>query len=122
MTQPFPFTYRRPTVPVGIAAGNALYWPIENDNVPSYVPLIDFTTVTLVTLKVTRQRDGSTATWATSTFLSVTASGLVAVYQFSANGLDCPIDGDYLIRPYLSIPSFPVAVPCERQHLTVEVP
>lgn len=119
MTQPFtPQVYPPPSIPVGTGPPNALYVPIEQGNLPSYVPPIDFTTVTAVTLHV-RRYDGTTAQWVvpSSAFLQVTTQGLVAVYALQAG--DLPTDGPYQIRPYLSVPGFSNAIPCSSSTLQV---
>ena len=121
MTQPFPFTYGRPEVPVGTGPGNALYQPIENVVTPSYVTPLDFTTVTSVYFVVTRTLDTSTAIWTAQTLTNVTTTGLVAVYQFGAN--DLPIACPYLLRPWCVTPATsPRGVPCRVGTLYVVSP
>jgi hypothetical protein len=117
MTQPFaPQFYPAPTVPVGIGPPNAIYQPIAQAVVPSYVPALDFTLVTGVTLHVARP-DGTTAQWVATALLQVTTTGLVAKYAFQV--ADCPTDGSYAIRPYLSVTGFPNAIPCSSSTLLV---
>lgn len=123
MTQPFqPQFYPVATVPTGIAGPrNAIYIPINQALLPSYVPGLDFTTVTGVLLVVTRG-DLSTVNWIASSLIDVTAAGLVAVYVFSLTGVDCPFgnDGAYKIRPWLKIaPDVGYTIPCSTAVLTV---
>lgn len=109
---------------MGIPAGNALYAPIEQGNLPSYISPIDFTTVTRVDLHVSRQKDTTTSLWSTSTFISVTTNGLVAVYLFSGTSPnaspDAYIDGVYQIRPHIITPT--LDIPCDRTQLYVMTP
>lgn len=125
MTQPFVVpAWPRLEVPAGIGPPNKLYWPLQNDVLPSYVTPIDYTTVTAVTFHVTRQYDGSTASWQTSTFQSVTTAGLVAVYAYQVNDvplLPVPVSQSvYLIRPYLSVTGFPNAIPQQLGYLYID--
>jgi hypothetical protein len=124
MTQPFPFTYKRAEIPVGIPAGNLMYAPLEQGNLPTYVPAIDFTTITTVYWKVTRQKDTTTATWTTTVFSTVTTNGLVAIYTFAgvppAPSTDAYIDGVYFLRPYVVTPS--LTIPFDVQPLYVVIP
>lgn len=116
MTQPFPITFQRTGVPVGIGPPNRYYVPLQNPaDLPDYVVPLDFTTVTSVQLSVLRTRDGSTATWTTSTFLDVTTAGLVAVYAFQTG--DCPVPGDYEIRPYAIVPAGQVPLALQTLHV-----
>lgn len=117
-TQPFPIVLGRPTLPVGLGPPNLYYVALQNSaELPDYVPPVDFTTVTGVTLRVQRERDGSTASWATNAFTNVTADGLVAAYPLQAG--DLSVEGPYIIQPYLSVPGFEDAVACEEHVLTV---
>jgi hypothetical protein len=123
VTQPFaPQFYPPAVVPAGIAGPrNVLYVPLDQALVPSYVTPLDFTTVTGVRLSVTRP-DGTTALWVASSLLQVTTQGLIAVYTFATNGLDCTVDGAYKIRPYLKItPDSTYTVPCSTSILQVTV-
>jgi hypothetical protein len=124
MTQPFPFTYKRAEIPVGIPAGNTLYFPLEQGNLPSYVPPLDFTTVTSVYFAVSRQKDASFATWTAQTLALVTTQGLVAIYTFAglppAPSSDVYISGVYFLRPYAITPSR--TIPFDPQPLYVLVP
>jgi hypothetical protein len=121
VTQPFPFTYGRPEVPVGTGVGIMLYQPIENVVLPSYVTPLDFTTVTQVYFNVLRTLDQTMSTWVAQSLTNVTAGGLVAVYQFGANDLyiACP----YLLRPWCVTPATsPKGVPCRVGTLYVVSP
>lgn len=124
MTQPFPFTYQRAEVPVGLPAGNILYSPLEQSVLPTYVPQLDFTTVTSVFFRVTRQKDASSATWTAGSFTNVTTAGLVALYTFAgvspAPSADLYIDGIYFLRPYLVTAARTIA--CLVQNLYVVLP
>lgn len=119
MTQPFPFTYARAEVPTNYPAGNVIYFPVEQAVLPSYVPQLDFTTVTSVAIHVTRQPDASTATWITTTFTNVTTGGLVAVYTVLANDIGA-LPGSYFCRAYLTAGG--ISIPCQLTTLYVLSP
>ena len=118
MTQPFaPQGYPAATIPLaGMVPPNPLYYPINQAILPAYVPPLDFTTVTAVTIHVARP-DGSAVQWVAGSLASVTADGLIAIYLFQAG--DGTVDGAYALRPYLSVPGFPNSIPCSSSTLTV---
>jgi hypothetical protein len=109
---------------MGLPAGNILYSPLEQSILPSYVPQLDFTTVTQVYFKVTRQKDATSATWTAGSFTNVTTQGFVALYTFAGASpqpsTDLYIDGTYFLRPYLVTPSRTIA--CAVQNLYVVIP
>jgi hypothetical protein len=120
-TQPFPIVLGRPTLPVGLGPPNRYYVALQNSAaLPDYVPPVDFTTVTGVTLRVRRERDGSTASWSTSAFTDVTVDGLVAGYALQPG--DLSVEGPYIIQAYLSVPGFPDAVVCGEGHVLTVTP
>ena len=118
MAQPFPFSFGRAEVPLNCPVGVALYVPLENIALPPYVQPLDWTTVTSVFFKVTRQLDTTTATWTADMLTTVTTLGLVAVYLFRLN--DTPIACPYTLRPYAVTPG--VVVPCRAGTLYVVQP
>lgn len=119
MTQPFVVpSWPRPEIPVGWPAGNKLFVPLQNDALPSFVPPLDWTTVTAVSLSVTRQKDATTATWSPTTLIDVTTGGLVAVY--TSLGTEAYIDGTYFVRPYVTAAG--ISIPCTVQNLYVRTP
>lgn len=116
MTQPFsPQFYPAATIPVGIGPPNVLYAPIEQASLPSYIPNLDFTTVTGATLHVTRP-DGSKSQWV-CTLTSQTTAGVLAIYALQI--ADCPVDGPYQVRAYLSVTGFLNSIPCTSTTLQV---
>lgn len=123
MTQPFVFSYKRAEVPIGVGPGNFLYWALENSILPTYVPPVDFTTVTQVFFTVLRQKDGTTAKWIAGSLTNVTTAGLVAVYGFgttiTSKPYDCYIDGTYLLRPYAVTAGAPTGIPFDEFPLYV---
>ena len=102
MTQPFALSFGRLETPVNTPAGNKVYVPLENYVLPSWVPPLDWTTVTSVYFVVTRQLDATIATWTAGALTTVTTAGLVAVYTFAAGDtyIACP----YTLRPYAVTP------------------
>ncbi len=93
-----------PQIPIGIGPPNTLDLTILQDDSE-----LDLTTVTGVSLQVTRSLDGSTATWA-CTIRSASAGQLVASYPFASGGGDVPVLGTYEIAPMLTVPGG--VVPC----------
>ena len=126
MSQPFPFSYERAQVPVGIGPGNSLYWALENSVLPTWVPPLDFTTVTSVYFSVTRVKDASTDKWTATSLTTVTPSGLVAVFAFGSRvtgaPYECYIDGIYYLRPWAITASAPQGVPFDEFPLYVLTP
>lgn len=118
MTLPFPITVGDITIPVGIGPPNVLAVGLQNDpNAPSYAVPLDFTTVTGIVFRVTRQRDLSTAQWVTSTFSEVTTAGFVASYAYQIG--DVPIEGPYLVRAWASVSGHANAIPLAEFTITV---
>lgn len=118
MTLPFPITVGDITIPVGIGPPNVLAVGLQNDpNAPSYATPLDFTTVTGVVFRVTRERDLSTAEWATTDVSSVTTAGLVASYAYQLG--DVPIEGPYVVRAWASVTGKPNAIPLLEFTITV---
>lgn len=87
-----------PNIPVGISVPNYLGLTINSGD-----SNLDLTTVTALNLQVTRQIDGSTATWA-CTIVTRTTTQLTAIYPFNSNGLDVPVLGTYEVAPQMVVP------------------
>jgi hypothetical protein len=87
-----------PNLPIGIAAPNKLSFTILQGN-----SSLDLTTVSAVSLLVTRELDGSTATWA-CVIDSATPSTLVAHHNFVSDGSDVSVLGIYELAPQLTVP------------------
>jgi hypothetical protein len=85
-----------PNVPLGIGPPNVLpFTVLQGDS------SLDLTTVTGVSLAVTRQLDGSTTTWA-CVIDSASATVLVAHHAFQDGDVD--VLGVYELAPSLAVP------------------
>lgn len=82
----------------------AVAFPVEID-VSTDDPALDLTTVSSVTLSVTREIDGTTASWTATVQTGATATSLSAVYELTVT--DAVTLGRYDVAVFLNGPNVP---------------
>ena len=87
-----------PSIPLGISSPNSIGLTINQGD-----SNLDLTSVTGLTLNVTRAIDGTTAAWV-CTIVTKTSTQLQALYSFDANGQDVPVLGIYEVAPEMTVP------------------